>query len=430
MMVSRFLISMGSQSHRRLLLFAALTVAAGIVLLLFQWRESDISGTRRLRASNAQRTALALLVSVLNLRSAELELAVTGDQRYRQAARALLPRIEFELSRLDEDSADIRELREVLGSKLADSRRLVSSGQNSTMTSDIDDQRMARIRALCESISDRYLEIRNTEANRQQSAMLWNHVVLVGVSVVVLALLLTATFRIDKLLQKLAFERDRYQRLAEHLDRVREDERASLARELHDDIGQTLTALKLALASLAQQLDPDGRRTIGAATRTIDEAIQKTRNVCTMLHPPVLDQLGIIASIEWLTREFRERTGLPCAFRSTTEEPAGLGQEQKLALFRITQEALTNAARHAQADSVLVTAYQQSGTLVIEIQDTGTGFNPGTAERSNTFGLPGMQERARLIGAGLELDSEPGQGTSVRVRIPIKESVAVEHSGS
>jgi len=419
---------MGPQSHRRLLLFAALTVAAGIVLLLFQWRESDISGTRRLRASNAQRTALALLVSVLNLRSAELELAVSGDQRYQQAARTLLPRIEFELSQLDEASPGIRELREVLGSKLADSRRVISGGQ--TPAAGSEDQRMARIRALCESISDRYLEIRNAEANRQQSAMLWNHVVLVGVSVVVLALLLTATFRIDKLLQKLAFERDRYQRLAGHLDRVREDERASLARELHDDIGQTLTALKLALASLAQQLDPDGRRTIGAATRTIDEAIQKTRNVCTMLHPPVLDQLGLIASIEWLTREFRERTGLPCAFRSTTEEPAGLSQEQKLALFRITQEALTNAARHAQAGSVLVTAYQKSGTLIIEIQDTGTGFNPGAVEQSNTFGLPGMQERARLIGADLELDSEPGQGTSVRVRIPIKESVAVEHSGS
>jgi signal transduction histidine kinase len=419
---------MGSQSHRRLLLFAAMTVAAGIVLLLFQWRESEISGTRRLRASNAQRTALALLVSVLNLRSAELELAFTGDPRYRQAAQALLPRIESELGRLDEDSTDIHELRDVLGSKLADSRRVISGVQSPARGS--EDERMAQIRALCESISDRYLEIRNKEANRQASAMLWNHVVLASVSFVVLALLLTATYRIDKLLQKLAFERDRYQRLAGHLDQVREDERASLARELHDDIGQTLTALKLSLASIAHQLDPGGRRTIGAATRTIDEAIQKTRNVCTMLHPPVLDQLGLIASVEWLTREFRERTGLPCSFRSTTDEPAGLGQEQKLALFRITQEALTNAARHAHAGSVLVTAYQQSGTLVIEIQDTGTGFSPGEVDQSNTFGLPGMHERARLIGADLELDSEPGQGTSVRVRIRLKESIAVEHPGS
>jgi signal transduction histidine kinase len=421
---------MGSQSHRRLLLFAAVTVAAGIVLLLFQWRESEISGTRRLRASNTQRTALGLLVSVQNLRSAELEVAATGDPRYRQKARALLPRIEAELSRLTEESPDIRELREILGAKLADSRRVISTGESLAGGSGIEDQRMARISALCESISDRYLEIRNEEANRQQSAMLWNHVVLVGVSVVVLALLLTATSRIEKLLQKLAFERDRYQRLAGHLDRVREDERASLARELHDDIGQTLTALKLSLASVTHQLDPDDRRTIAAATHTIDEAIQKTRNVCTMLHPPVLDQLGLIASIEWLTREFRERTGLPCSFRSTTDEPAGLGQEQKLALFRIAQEALTNAARHARAGSVLATAYRQSGTLVIEIQDTGTGFNRGEVEQSNTFGLPGMQERARLIGADLELDSEPGQGTSVRVRIPFKESVAVEHSGS
>jgi signal transduction histidine kinase len=421
---------MAPQSHRRLLLFAAVTVAAGIVLLLLQWRQSEISGARRLRASNTQRTVVALLVSVLDLRSAELELAITGDPRYRQAAAALVPRIESELSRLDEDSQDIRELREVLGAKLADSRQLVSSGSSPRARGDIEDQRMARVRALCESISDRNLEIRNREASRQQSAMLWNHVVLVGVSVGVLALLLTATFRIEKLLQKLALERDRYQRLAGHLDRVREDERASLARELHDDIGQTLTALKLSLASVTHQLDAEGRRTIGNAARIIDEAIQKTRNVCTMLHPPVLDQLGLIASLEWLTREFRERTGLPCSFRSTTEEPAGLGQEQKLALFRITQEALTNAARHAQAGSVLVTAYQQSGALAVEIQDTGMGFNPGEIEQSNTFGLPGMQERARLIGADLELDSEPGQGTSVRVRIPFKESVAVEYSGS
>src|SRR5437763_1000778 len=115
------------QSHRRLLLFAAVTVAAGIVLLLLQWRESDLSGARRLRASNAQRTALALLVSVLNLRSAELEIALTGDPRYRQSAQALLPRIESELNRLDEDSADIRELKNVLNLKLADSRRLIAS---------------------------------------------------------------------------------------------------------------------------------------------------------------------------------------------------------------------------------------------------------------------------------------------------------------
>jgi signal transduction histidine kinase len=400
-------------SHRRLLLFAALTVAAGIVLLLLQWRESEISGSRRLRASNAQRTAIGLLVSVLNLRSAQHELAITGDARYRQAEQNLRPRIEAELSRLDEDSADIRELRGLLA----------DTG------SSIDDQRMDRIRSLCESISDRYLEIRNREATRQQNAMLWNHVVLVGVSVVVLALLLTATVRIEKLLQKLAFERDRYRRLAGHLDRVREDERAMLARELHDDIGQTLTGLKFSISSIVPQLDSEGKLTVAGATRTIDEAIQKTRNVCSILHPPVLDQLGLLASIEWLTREFRERTGVPCTFRSTTEEPGDLDQERRLALFRITQEALTNAARHADAESILVAAYQQSGALVVEVQDTGKGFNVGTTELSNTFGLAGMQERARLVGAELDVESEPGQGTSVRVRIPFKESVAFEHSG-
>ncbi len=369
-------------SHRRLLLFAAVTVAAGIALLLFEWRESALSGSRRLRASNVQRTALALLVNVTNPRSVDA--------------------LRSELNGLQEDSADIRRLRELLGNKL---------------------ERPAEISALCERISDHFLEIRNTEAARQQSILLWNHVAQVGVSLIVLALLLAATLRIEKLLRNLAFERNRYQSLADHLDQVREEERAMLARELHDDIGQALTSLKLSISSIAAQLDAEGRRTLGTVNHTIDEAIQKTRNVCSMLRPPVLDQLGLLAAIEWLTRDFRDRTGIACTFRSSAGEPGDLNQERRLGLFRIAQEALTNAARHARSSSILVTAYRQQGALVLEVQDTGIGFVPQEIEGSKTLGLTGMQERARMIGAEIEIDSEPGQGTSVRVKLPCNEGV-------
>jgi signal transduction histidine kinase len=410
-------------SHRLLLLFAAVIVAAGIVLLLFEWRESALSGSRRLSASNAQRTTLAMLVSVLNLRAAELGLAITGEPRYRQSVEALLPQISAELNGLHDDNGDIRELRELLRAKLLDTRRLLSAG-DAQVAGLAGEQRISRIRMLCESISERYLEIRNAEASRQQNILLWNHMVLVLVSLIVLALLLTATFRIEKLLQNLAVERDRYQLLAGHIDQVREEERATLARELHDDIGQVLTSLKLSISSVSAQLDAEGRRTIGSVNNRIDEAIQKTRNVCSMLRPPVLDQLGLLAAIEWLTREFRESTGIACSFRSSAEEPVYLDQERRLGLFRITQEALTNAARHARPSSILVTAYRQEGALVLEVQDTGVGFHPAKIEVSKTLGLAGMQERARLIGAELDIESEPGQGTSVRVKIPCKEGVA------
>jgi signal transduction histidine kinase len=318
----------------------------------------------------------------------------------------------------------------LLRGKLLDTGRLLSvrdapgmERARAQVGSLAEEQRISRIRMLCESIGDRYLEIRNAEAARQQNMLLWNHVVLVVVSLIVLALLLTATFRIEKLLRKLAVERDRYQLLAGHLDQVREEERATLARELHDDIGQALTSLKLSISSVSSQLDAEGLRTIGAVNRTIDEAIQKTRNVCSMLRPPILDQLGLLAAIEWLTREFRESTGIACSFRSSAEEPGGLDQQRRLGVFRITQEALTNAARHAHSSSILVAAYRQRGALVLEVQDTGIGFHLEEIEVSKTLGLAGMQERARLIGAELDIDSEPGQGTSVRVKIPCQEGV-------
>ncbi len=396
-------------SHRHLLLFATIIVAAGIVLLLFEWQNSVASSQRRLTASNAQRTTLQLLVNVLSLHAAEL----AGRS---ESVNALAPRIEAELEQLRPGDGEVAEFRRLLRAKLNDTRFGHISAD--------EEARFDRIRLLGQSISDRYFAVRNAEATHQEWALLWNHIILVAVSLGVLALLLTATSRIERLLEHLAHERDRYRLLADHLDRVREDERALLSRELHDDVGQALTGLKLAISSIPRvSLDAESQHILERSTHAIDETIQKTRNVCSMLRPPMLDQLGLLASIEWLVRDFREKTRIDCNFRSAAEEPAHFDEECRLGVFRIVQEALTNAARHAKPEAIHVAAYEQVGSLILEVQDNGTGFRVESIEMPRTLGIAGMQERARSIGATLEIESEPGQGTSVRLRVPVQAEV-------
>ncbi len=211
--------------------------------------------------------------------------------------------------------------------------------------------------------------------------------------------------------------------LASHLEAAREEERAHIAREIHDEFGQALTALKLDLAWLARHLpaDKDQLAKIDGMSDLIDDTVQTVRRIATELRPGILDDLGLPAAIEWQAEEFARRTGIACQVWLSHEE-LDLERALATALFRILQEALTNVARHAGATQVTITLEQRAGEvggeLVLAIYDNGRGITESQANNSISLGILGMRERARTWGGTMSLHGPAGQGTQLVVRIP------------
>lgn len=214
--------------------------------------------------------------------------------------------------------------------------------------------------------------------------------------------------------------------LAAHLVSVREEERARIAREIHDQLGQALTALQLDLAWVRRRLARcDGsaapreiRDRLRAMSGLVDETMLSMRRIVTDLRPVVLDQLGLSAAIEWQAREFEARTGVRCLLRSSIRDRR-FDPEISTAVFRIFQETLTNAARHSEARRVTVRLSVKRGVLRLEVKDNGRGIPQEAVGSRKSMGLMGMRERALLHGGVVVVSGVPGRGTSVRVRIPL-----------
>jgi len=209
--------------------------------------------------------------------------------------------------------------------------------------------------------------------------------------------------------------------LAARIQAAREEERRRIAREIHDELGQALTALKLdvAWAEQRQQRSHSGVFRLGNETITerIDQTMQVVRRIATELRPSVLDQLGLEAAIEWLANESAKRTGLAVTVKA--DELRRLPDPIASHAFRIIQEALTNVARHAGASLVEVTVREEAGILIIEIGDNGVGIKPQSLSGIHSLGLVGMRERAVACGGTLKIRGDPGQGTVIRVEIPV-----------
>lgn len=206
--------------------------------------------------------------------------------------------------------------------------------------------------------------------------------------------------------------------LSAHLESVREEEKARIAREVHDELGQMLTVLKLetSMCELAHaHLDPGLQERLNSMKRLIAQLFQLVRDVASALRPPILDA-GIGSAIEWQARRFEARTQIPCLVRVPDTMPA-LPDAKAIGLFRVLQEALTNVMRHAQAHTVQISLSYHPVELCLVISDDGQGFEVG-ARRVASFGLVGMRERVLMLGGTLELDSEPGEGTTLTVRVP------------
>lgn len=209
--------------------------------------------------------------------------------------------------------------------------------------------------------------------------------------------------------------------LTGHLQHVREDERTRIARQVHDELGQALTGLKLDLSWLAHRL-PAGNRTLQQKARAladgIDATIQTVRKISTELRPGILDNLGLVAAIEWQAQEFQLRTGIRCIATVTVAETMW-DQEFSTAFFRIFQETLTNIIHHAGASQVEVTLAVDGGQLVLVIKDDGRGISAAAVASAGSIGLIGMRERAALLGGEVIFARGTKRGTTVTVRIPL-----------
>ena len=215
----------------------------------------------------------------------------------------------------------------------------------------------------------------------------------------------------------------RLQVLSGHLQSVREQEQARIAREIHDELGQALTGLKFELSRLAQRLRghpggvSDQATALGAV---VDETIHNVRRISSELRPAILDDLGLVDALEWHAEEFEKRTGIKCAVKAP-RRPIEAGPDLGIALFRICQEALTNVARHARATAVRIVLARNRGHVVLEVHDNGAGIPPAVLTNAKSLGLLGMRERTRAFNGELLIRGAPGEGTAVRVKIPCRD---------
>jgi PAS domain S-box-containing protein len=206
--------------------------------------------------------------------------------------------------------------------------------------------------------------------------------------------------------------------LSANVVEAREEERRRIARELHDELGQRLTALKIDLAGLvsAAKWASDDERVAGMQAM-LDDTLASVRRIASDLRPLMLDDLGPAAAIEWLARDASQRMGIPVHARLPVTELA-VDQRVAIALYRMVQEALTNVARHARARSVEVDLRIEGDRLVLTVSDDGTGLAPDAMDRSGSFGLMGLRERAHMLGGEIEIAPRPGGGTRLVARLP------------
>jgi len=212
---------------------------------------------------------------------------------------------------------------------------------------------------------------------------------------------------------------DRLRALTSHFVTVREEERTHIAREIHDELGQVLTALKMDIAWLAKHLDDAALlEKTDAMRQLVDDTIRTVRKISTGLRPEVLDDMGLVAAIGWQTTEFQKRAGVRC-ITSLPPDIVALDGDLATTVFRIFQELLTNVARHAHATRVDVELRQTADRLVLEVADNGVGILGGDENHKASLGLLGMQERARRLGGSVDILSSRGAGTRVAVSIPM-----------
>lgn len=207
--------------------------------------------------------------------------------------------------------------------------------------------------------------------------------------------------------------------LTEHLQDTLEEERTAIAREVHDDIGGALAAMKFDIAWIARHSSEDGvLRHAANADEMLQQAIDASQRIMMNLRPPVLDQ-GLAAAVQWLASGFEKRTGVATQLHLPD---AGIAcpKDVQLVAYRTAQEALTNIAKHAQSTQVRIDLSDQQDVLTLEVSDNGRGIASASLDKPRAFGLKGLRERAKTVGGWLDVSSQPGRGTSIILSVPLK----------
>ncbi|MHB8880289.1 MAG: PAS domain-containing protein [Thermodesulfovibrionales bacterium] len=211
----------------------------------------------------------------------------------------------------------------------------------------------------------------------------------------------------------------KFRDLSKHLLGAREDERIRIGREIHDELGQILTAADIELGRALKKCGSDGplAQKLSEVSELIDVALEDVQRICSELRPRVLDHLGLVAALQWQAAEFSKRSGIRCSLDLPQHE-VSLSGEISTALFRIFQEALTNVARHSGADEVS-SRLIAGGTISLEIRDNGKGISEAEMARTDSYGIIGIRERAHLLGGTVDIRGSAGKGTTVTVKIPV-----------
>lgn len=219
--------------------------------------------------------------------------------------------------------------------------------------------------------------------------------------------------------RELAASRQRLSELAQHLQTNIEMERAAIAREIHDDVGGGLTALKFDLAWIARHsATPEVQQRVQSALETVNHAIEASQRIMHNLRPAILEQ-GLVAALQWMTASFEKRTGIACHFR-TSHETMNLPAGVPLVAYRTAQEALTNVSKHAGASRVSIDLSLARGVLSLEVNDNGRGLSPGDLAKARSFGIRGLHERAGTVGGWVDLASRAGVGTTLILSVPLE----------
>lgn len=215
--------------------------------------------------------------------------------------------------------------------------------------------------------------------------------------------------------------RQELRHLSEHLQRAREEERNSIARHVHDELGQLLSVVKIDVARLGRSRGEDRHKQIDAIEQELSDLIRTTKNICASLRPPALDHAGLAEAVRWHVVDFEQRTGVACTLR-VDDNLAPLGEDLSLVVFRVLQEALTNVVRHAGASTIYVSLARKGRKVVLKVRDNGRGISRDDVSKPGSFGIIGMRERIRFWGGKLVFRATPGKGTTFTASIPLDRS--------
>jgi signal transduction histidine kinase len=227
--------------------------------------------------------------------------------------------------------------------------------------------------------------------------------------------------RLKQAEENLKNSRDQVRALATRLQSIRETERAAIARDIHDELGQKLTSLELGLSWLACKVTPKQQplqEKIESLSALVTTMMQSVRRIADELRPGVLEELGLVKTLKSEAREFKEHTGIPCMFE-TNMGKAKFDRAGSVAIFRIAQAALTNIARHANASRAMIVLMKRNNDLILTVNDNGKGITKKLVHSHNSLGIIGMRERALALDGTLTLRGSKGKGTTLTVRIPL-----------